>query len=320
MSVVHRLFVLSLLSQRVFAGLYPQLGTDNHTCTAVLSCSEEAQPGLVDTCCVETFGGLILQTQFWNTYTGLESEGQLLPRDSWTIHGLWPGSYTQYCDLSRQYDPDPSPNTTNGQPDGTPVEPWTGGSIEPFLEAFGKWDLITYMKKHWIGLSQPSPTLWAHEFSKHATCFSTFARSCYRAQSQPHEDMLDFFTTTIRYHAALPTWRWLAAADILPSNASEGGYSLSAVQGALRAAYGAVPYVGCAGPRYNETAAGRARGGVDDGFTVLAETWYYAHVYGRVRDGRTSRVGADVAGGSVSNCATTPGAIRYYERAAGSVA
>ena len=43
-----------------------------------------------NTCCSPTPGGLILQTQFWSTYTGREYEGQLLPKESWTIHGLWP--------------------------------------------------------------------------------------------------------------------------------------------------------------------------------------------------------------------------------------
>ena len=68
-----------------------------------LSCSAEANPQTVDSCCVETFGGLVLATQFWDTYTGLESQGQLLPQNTWTLHGLWPDfcntSFTQYCDL-----------------------------------------------------------------------------------------------------------------------------------------------------------------------------------------------------------------------------
>ena len=89
----------------------------------MLSCSSRASPLSVDSCCAETFGGLFLSTQFWSTYTGLESEGQLLPANDWTLHGLWPdfcnGSYTQYCDLNRQYDPTPSPNTTNSLPNGT---------------------------------------------------------------------------------------------------------------------------------------------------------------------------------------------------------
>jgi ribonuclease T2 len=74
------------------ASLYNQ-SKENHTCVLVpdyQSCSPEANPLTVDSCCVETFGGLLLSTQFWDVYTGFESEGQLLPEKNWTIHGLWP--------------------------------------------------------------------------------------------------------------------------------------------------------------------------------------------------------------------------------------
>jgi ribonuclease T2 len=74
------------------ASLYNQ-STDNHTCVLVpdyQSCSPEANPLTVDSCCVETFGGLLLSTQFWDVYTGREAEDQLLPETNWTIHGLWP--------------------------------------------------------------------------------------------------------------------------------------------------------------------------------------------------------------------------------------
>jgi ribonuclease T2 len=74
------------------ASLYNQ-GKDNHTCVLVpdyQSCSSQANPFTVDPCCVETFGGLLLSTQFWDVYTGRESEDQLLPQTNWTIHGLWP--------------------------------------------------------------------------------------------------------------------------------------------------------------------------------------------------------------------------------------
>ncbi|KAI0597876.1 ribonuclease T2 family protein [Biscogniauxia sp. FL1348] len=319
------LLVSSLLLRGALAGLYPGLSTSNHTCTLappVLSCSQGAQPGLVDTCCTETYGGLVLQTQFWNTYTGLESEGQVLPKDSWTIHGLWPdfcnGSYTQYCDLSRQYDPEPSPNTTTGTPSGTPVEPWKGASIDEFVKPFAKWDLLAYMNKFWTGQSQRSAVLWAHEFSKHATCFSSFDVECYGPgyNATPHADVVDFFATVVDYYRDLPTWSWLAARGVVPSNAT--AYALSDVQKALRrtAAFGRLPYVGCSGPRYNETEAGR--GSADAGYTVLSEVWYYYHVFGRVQRGRGLPVDADIVGGRVTNCATTPGAIRYYERTTGS--
>jgi hypothetical protein len=79
---------------------------DSQNCsleTPYLSCSAMAHPNVTDSCGIETFGGLVLSTRFWNTYTGLESQGQVLPKNTWTLHGLWPdfcnGSYTQYCDL-----------------------------------------------------------------------------------------------------------------------------------------------------------------------------------------------------------------------------
>jgi ribonuclease T2 len=54
----------------------------------VFSC--ENTTAIKNTCCSPTPGGLVLQTHYWDTYTGLEDQGQLLPKDSWTIHGLWP--------------------------------------------------------------------------------------------------------------------------------------------------------------------------------------------------------------------------------------
>ncbi|KAI8629507.1 ribonuclease T2 [Xylariaceae sp. FL1651] len=323
MSSPRHIFALSLFSRGVLAGLYPGLTTDNHTCslvTPVLSCSDGAQAGLIDSCCAETFGGLILQTQFWNTYTGLESEGQLLPRDSWTIHGLWPdfcnGSYTQYCDLSRQYDPIPSPNTTTGKPGGTPVKPWTGEPISDYIEQFKKYDLLAFMKKYWTGLNQPSWQLWAHEFSKHATCFSSFDVECYGPSYAAHAEVIDFFGTVAAYYQNLPTWGWLSAGGIRPSNTT--AYSLSDIQGALTSGFGKLPWVGCTGPKYNETAAGK--GSSDAGYTVLDEMWYYYHVYGRVQRSQGIPIDANSTGGSVTSCATTPGAIWYYERTPSSVA
>lgn len=87
----------------------------------------------------------MLSTQFWDTYTGLESKGQLLPKDSWTLHGLWPdncdGSFEQYCDFSRQYDPAPSPAIL---PNGTAVPPYKGPSVATFVAEFGRVDLLDF--------------------------------------------------------------------------------------------------------------------------------------------------------------------------------
>ncbi|OXV06934.1 hypothetical protein Egran_05300 [Elaphomyces granulatus] len=211
-----------LLLDPAFASLYGESNL-NHSCVLVdpvLSCSANARFGEVDSCCVETFGGLVLSTQFWDTYTGLEAKGQVLPEGSWTLHGLWPdfcnGSFTQYCDLNRQYDPAPSPNTTTG----TVVPPWKGPSIDTFLQPFGKYDLLAYMNKYWISQGSPNYDLWAHEFSKHATCYSTFDTPCY-GDPPAHID-------------------WLGQANINPSNKT--AYTLSEIEWALKQASGATPY------------------------------------------------------------------------------
>lgn len=74
------------------------------------------------------------------------------------------------------------------------------------------------------------------------------------------------------YYRRLPTRGWLGQVGIRPSNTTQ--YSVSTMQSALTKSYGAVPYVGCSGPRYNETAAGA--GSMDNGRTVLSEVWYYS--------------------------------------------
>jgi ribonuclease T2 len=296
-------------------------GPNCHLAKPELSCSAAAQPALVDSCCVETFGGLVLSTQFWDTYTGLESEGQLLPENSWTLHGLWPdfcnGSWTQYCDLNRQYDPHPSPNTTTGTADGTPVPPYTGPTVDTFLTALGKpgRTLLEWMNKFWIAQNQPNTELWAHEYSKHATCFSTFAPSCFTSSAlRKHKDLLAYFSISAEYFNRLPTYDWLAASAITPSNST--GYALSDIQSALAARHGATPYIGCSGPRYNETEAGK--GSLDNGRTVFTEVWYYYYIYGQVQAGKGKPVEADIAGGSTSSCTKADKAVWYYERAPGS--
>ena len=269
-------------------------------------------------------------TQFWDTYTGLESSGQVLPKNSWTLHGLWPdfcnGSFTQYCDLSRQYDPSPSPNTTTG-PNGTTVSvpAYTGPGVDTFVQDFGRYDLLAYMKKYWVSQGSPSAGFWAHEFSKHATCYSTFDVPCYGPKYEQHEEVIDFFETAITYFRQLPTYDWLADAGIVPSNTTS--YSLHDIQNALRIRFGATPYLGCSGPKYS------APNSTDHGKTVLSEAWYYHNVsclpkqsfadqkqvLGRPQDGKSVVLDASVAG-SVSSCSNATGAIWYYERGAGSQA
>jgi ribonuclease T2 len=172
------------------------------------------------------------------------------------------------------------------------------------------------LPRYWTGLNQPSWFLWAHEFSKHATCFSSFDTECYGPEYVRHAEVTDFFSTVVAYYQQVPTWRWLAEGGIRPSNKT--AYSLSDFQGALNKGFGKLPYIGCTGPRYNETQAGK--GSKDNGFTVISEMWYYYHVLGRVQRVQGLPVDANSTGGRLTSCATAPGALWYYERNPHSVA
>lgn len=143
------------------------------------------------------------------------------------------------------------------------------------------------MKKYWINQGAPNYEFWEHEFSKHGTCFSTFDVPCYGPQYVEHEEIVQFFETAILYFRRLPTWGWLDQAGIKPSNTTT--YSIGQFQNALTKGYGALPYIGCSGPRYNETAAGA--GSSDNGRTQISEAWYYFHVsLIDVRKGWTGRL------------------------------
>ncbi|KAL8276342.1 hypothetical protein RQP46_011267 [Phenoliferia psychrophenolica] len=282
--------VLAILSTTVLAAAGNQ--------APVYSC--ENTTTIQNTCCSPTPGALVLATQYWNTYTGLESSGQFLPENSWTIHGLWPdfcdGSYTQYCDLSRQYDPSPSPNTTNGLANGTVVPAWKGETMTDLLKRFGRRDLLSYISGFWVGRGSSSDSLWAHEFSKHATCTSTFDVACYADYAQGME-VVDYFQASIRAFKNYPSFSILAAAGVVPSNTTT--YTLAALQSAFVSQTGAVPYFGCQGPAGNKT--------------ILGEIWVHAHVLGTPQYGQYKAINTTAR----SNCAAE--GINYYEPTPGSV-
>lgn len=54
-------------------------------------------------------------------------------------------------------------------------------------------------------------TLVQIQFSKHATCTSTFDISCYGKEYQKHAEVIDFFEAAIRAFQHFPTYRLLAA-------------------------------------------------------------------------------------------------------------
>lgn len=132
------------------------------------------------------------------------------------------------------------------------------------------------MNEYWIAQNQDNAGFWGHEFSKHATCYSTFNVPCYGPQYREHEEVVDFFETAIRYYKRFPTFDWLKEAGITPSNCTT--YSYTEIRDPLVKQHGGLPFIGCTGPRYNTTEAGK--NSTDHGYTVLSEVWYYEYVSG----------------------------------------
>ncbi|KAJ7087540.1 ribonuclease T2-like protein [Mycena belliarum] len=106
-----------------------------------------------DLCCFEAPGGLLLQTQFWDTKP---STG---PANSWTIHGLWP----DHCDLGFSENCDPSRAYTN---------------IGGLLSDQGAQDTLDYMQTYWVDIDGHDETFWEHEWKTHGTCMSTLKLRC----------------------------------------------------------------------------------------------------------------------------------------------
>ena len=119
------------------------------------------------------------------------------------------------------------------------------------------------VNKYWINQGGTNAEFWAHEFSKHATCTSTFDVACYGPSYKQHQEVIDFFDAAIRAYKQYPTYNLLASFGIVPSNRTT--YTLSQFQNALQSQTGAIPYLGCG---HNGT--------------VLEEVWYFQHVWGTV--------------------------------------
>ncbi|KAH8099754.1 ribonuclease T2 [Cristinia sonorae] len=178
-----------------------------------------------DLCCFESPGGLLLQTQFWDTNP---STG---PSDSWTIHGLWPdncdGTFGQDCDPSRAYT-----------------------DIADLLSSQGASDTLSFMKEFWVDINGQNEQFWEHEWSKHGTCYSTLETSCLPSGSPRGAEAVAFFNTVVKLFKSLPTYQFLADAGITPSTSKT--FSLSTLTDALKSATGVTPALDCSSGAINQ--------------------------------------------------------------------
>ncbi|TPX09020.1 uncharacterized protein E0L32_001719 [Thyridium curvatum] len=240
----------------------------------------------VDTCCTVYPGGQLLMTQFWDT------DPSTGPADSWTIHGLWPdycdGSYPQFCDKSREIT-----NATQ------------------IMQAADKCTLA-YMEKYWLDYQGDNEQFWEHEFNKHGTCISTLDRKCY-SEYQTSQEVVDYFKTTVQLFKTLPSYKWLAAAGIVPS--ADKTYTLAEIQAAIKANYGFEAIVNC-----------------NKNTKAMNEIWYHFNTKGSVQTGKfvpVQPVGSSTCpktgikylpkygGGSPSATTTTGGATTTTTTATG---
>lgn len=177
-----------------------------------LSCSNSTP--VENSCCFESPGGILLQTQFWDYYPPIGAE------DEFTLHGLWPdncdGTYEQFCDSSSTI-----PN---------------GKLRQILVDEFNDAELYDNMLKVWKNFNGNDESLWVHEFNKHATCMRTLKPTCYGSDFKTDENVYDYFRITMNLYKKLPTFEFLAQNGIEPS--LEKTYTREEIANALSKNFG----------------------------------------------------------------------------------
>lgn len=150
------------------------------------------------------------------------------------------GTWEEFCDKNREYS-----NLTALLTEGAPCT-------------------LKYMETFWKDYSGDDESFWEHEFNKHGTCMSTLKPSCY-PDYYPGQEAVDYFKKTVSLFKALPSYKWLVEAGIVPS--ATVTYTRAQIQEALTAHHGHNVIINC--NRNKE----------------LNELWYHYNVQGSVQTG-----------------------------------
>ncbi|KAF8681259.1 SNF2 family N-terminal domain [Rhizoctonia solani] len=220
----------------------PKLTTLGAKCGKSASISCRNTTVQEDLCCFNAPGGQFLLTQFWDFSPAVG------PKDSWTIHGLWPdhcdGSYDANCAPEREL-----------------------FNITTVLEQSGQQKLLKYINQYWLNNNGTNEEFWEHEYNKHGTCISTLEPQCFKKSSKNQfPELVTYMTKTVELFQDLPTYKWLKAKGIVPSTTTT--YTLAQIQQAVAAKTGFIPTVGCNKQGY------------------LSEMWYHYVVQGSVGTGK----------------------------------
>lgn len=144
------------------------------------------------------------------------------------------------------------------------------------------------METFWKDAAGDDEGFWEHEFNKHGTCMSTLEPACY-ADYETGGEAVDYFKRTVALFKTLPSYAWLEAAGVVPSETVT--YTLAEVEGALAERHGRDVVVNC-----NK-----------DG--ELSEIWYHFNIRGSVQAGEFVPA---VPVGSPSSCPET--GIKYLPK------
>ncbi|KAG9061066.1 ribonuclease T2-like [Linnemannia hyalina] len=141
--------------------------------TGTASCTNTSV--VANLCCFESPGGLMLQTQFWDTNP---STG---PVDSFTIHGL----SSDNCDSTFSENCDPSRAYTN---------------MASLLESNGASNTLDFMSKFWVDINGQNEHFWENVWATHGTCMSTLNPSCLPKGSARGAEAVAYFRTVITWY------------------------------------------------------------------------------------------------------------------------
>ncbi|KAF8760135.1 Ribonuclease T2 family [Rhizoctonia solani] len=169
----------------------PKLTTLGAKCGKSASISCRNTTVQEDLCCFNAPGGQFLLTQFWDFSPAVG------PKDSWTIHGLWPdhcdGSYDANCAPEREL-----------------------FNITTVLEQSGQQKLLKYINQYWLNNNGTNEEFWEHEYNKHGTCISTLEPQCFKKSSKNQfPELVTRIGQLTPYIKDLPTYKWLKAKGIV---------------------------------------------------------------------------------------------------------
>ncbi|KAH9964277.1 ribonuclease T2 [Russula dissimulans] len=231
------------------------------------SCSLDDPPE--NSCCYESPGGLILQTQFWDT------DPSTGPTDSWMVHGLWPdncdGTFTSNCDPSRDY------TDIAGVLRSLPLR---CSFTDAIVSNQGATDTLSYMEEYWVDINGQNERFWEHEWATHGTCYSTLQPFCLPSNSPQGAEAVAYFQQVVALFQKLPTYDWFQSQGIAPSSSQT--YTLDQLTSALKAASGYTPAISCKGSAINQI------------------SWYF-YIRGSVLNGNWESIDAPIS----SSCASS---------------